>query len=128
MSRSVLETMRRTLPKAFILENVKGFVDLKEGSVFKDYMRRLGQIKDGTDAAYDLHHEILNALDYGIPQSRRRLFIVGIRKRFRSTAFHWPERKACAPSHGPFWMSQNHQSIDLISPRATCRRKTSSPR
>ena len=58
-------------PKVFIYENVKGFLSINSGKSYQrflDALRKLG---------YFCHAEILNTKDYGIPQNRERLYIVG---------------------------------------------------
>ena len=58
-------------PKVFIYENVKGFLSINGGKSYQrflDALRKLG---------YFCHAEILNTKDYGIPQNRERLYIVG---------------------------------------------------
>lgn len=60
-------------PKFFIAENVKGLMTMAKGKV-------LEQIKeDFTAAGYHVEVNLVNAKDYGVPQSRERVFIVGIR-------------------------------------------------
>lgn len=61
-------------PKVFIYENVKGLLDHDEGKtweVMQDVFEELN---------YDCHYDTLNAKDYGIPQNRERIFVVGFRK------------------------------------------------
>ena len=64
-------------PKAFLFENVKGILSMKDTKgllvidIIKEKFNRLG---------YKIYCEVLNAVDYGIPQNRERVFIVGIRK------------------------------------------------
>ena len=58
-------------PKVFIYENVKGFLSIDGG---KSYQRFLGTLRG---LGYHCHAEILNTKDYGIPQNRERLYIVG---------------------------------------------------
>ncbi len=60
-------------PEAFILENVTGFIRLKKGLFFKEAINVL------SDLGYHVQWKIMNASDYGVPQSRERLFIVGNR-------------------------------------------------
>ena len=75
-------------PKVFLAENVKGFYRLKNGHYFdlacKEF-QRLG---------YKIYHQLVNSANYGIPQKRERIVIVGIHKSI-STNFHFPE-----PTHG----------------------------
>jgi DNA (cytosine-5)-methyltransferase 1 len=61
-------------PKAFIAENVKGLVNIKKGSVLKHIIERF------FEAGYIVEYKVLHSADYGIPQKRERVFIVGTRK------------------------------------------------
>lgn len=61
-------------PKAFIYENVPGMLTHDKGKTWKtiqEVFKSLG---------YDYEPKILNAMDFGIPQDRRRLFVVGVKK------------------------------------------------
>jgi DNA (cytosine-5)-methyltransferase 1 len=63
--------IKEVKPKYFIYENVKGILSDKEGKTLSDFLevfRTLG---------YLCHFEVLNSKDYGVPQNRERLFIVG---------------------------------------------------
>lgn len=61
-------------PKIIIAENVKGFMTLHKGKIFKRV------IKAFEDVGYVMHAQLMNAADYGVPQKRERVIIVGIRK------------------------------------------------
>ena len=61
-------------PKAFIAENVKGLMTLHKGSIF----RRVREAFE--DAGYALSYKLINAANYGVPQKRERVILVGIRK------------------------------------------------
>ena len=75
-------------PKYFILENVKGLVRHDKGNTFKVIMDSLESLN------YTIYHKVLNTKDYGIPQNRERIFIVG----FSDThTFEWPETKITEP-------------------------------
>jgi DNA (cytosine-5)-methyltransferase 1 len=68
-------------PKMFIFENVKGILSMKDGannSVINRIMGRFEKIEDGF--GYNVSYRILDAVEYGIPQNRERVFIVGVRK------------------------------------------------
>jgi len=58
-------------PKVFIFENVKGLLSHDSGKTWKTIEKRIKQL------GYNYHYKILNARDYGIPQNRERLFVVG---------------------------------------------------
>lgn len=62
-------------PNAFIFENVKGLLSHDSGetwNVIKNTFKELG---------YEYHAKVLNARDFGIPQNRERLFVVGFKKK-----------------------------------------------
>lgn len=79
-----LETIRSTRPTAFVLENVKGLINHDSGHTFEIIMKHLQSLK-----YYNIYHQILNTLDYGIPQNRERIYIVGIQKN-RDNGFQFP--------------------------------------
>lgn len=66
--------LRDKQPDAFIAENVKGLVNIQKGKVFDVILREFD------DAGYDVRFKILNASNYGVPQKRERVFIIGFRK------------------------------------------------
>lgn len=80
-------------PRLFILENVANLKDINGGADFRKILQELESIGD-----YNIHHQILSTLDHGIPQSRPRLFIVGIRKWHDDGSFHFPEPLGYTPA------------------------------
>ena len=76
-------------PKVFIYENVKGFLSINSGKSYQrflDALRKLG---------YFCHAEILNTKDYGIPQNRERLYIVGFLDAQEYHAFYIAPKTGC---------------------------------
>ena len=70
-------------PKVFIYENVKGLLSHDNGrtwQIIQDVFKDLG---------YDFYWSLLNSKDYGIPQNRSRLFVVGFKKKFKGV-FSFP--------------------------------------
>ena len=68
-------------PKMFIFENVKGILSMKDGanhSVLKRIVERFKNI--GNSFGYNVSYQTLDAVNFGVPQYRERVFIVGIRK------------------------------------------------
>lgn len=63
-------------PHAFLLENVKQLKSHDKGKTFKVIMNHLHEL------GYYVHWKILNALHYGVPQKRERIFIVGFKKNY----------------------------------------------
>lgn len=76
-------------PKAFLMENVPGMVYFKSGSFGDKILKRF------TVEGYTVRREILLAADWGVPQRRRRLFIVGV---LGDNEFEFPE-----PTHLGGW-------------------------
>lgn len=58
-------------PSLLLLENVKGLISHEEGRTFGTIIRTLDEL------GYDCQWEVLNSKDYGVPQSRKRIFIAG---------------------------------------------------
>lgn len=82
------DILRRHQPKAFFLENVKGLVIHNKGCTLKTILKHL------EDAGYDVvPPQILNAMDYGVPQHRERIYIIGFRKDLHvdTSNFHYPQ-------------------------------------
>jgi len=72
-------------PKAFIAENVKGLYTLRNGKIFK---RIINQFEE---TGYNINFELINSADYGVPQKRERLIMVGIRNDL-NVQFKFPNR------------------------------------
>jgi DNA (cytosine-5)-methyltransferase 1 len=79
--------VKKQQPKAFIIENVRGLLSDNKGKTFQNWCALLGQSINGTlsmfnhpdSLLYNLHYKILNTKNYGLPQNRERVFLVGIR-------------------------------------------------
>ncbi|MEG7903801.1 DNA (cytosine-5-)-methyltransferase [Bacillus paranthracis] len=72
-------------PKVFVYENVQGLVRHDRGRTWKVVQRVFDSL------GYKVHYQILDAVDYGIPQKRRRIFIVGFKDHGKE--FTFPETK-----------------------------------
>lgn len=85
----VAEILRRYKPKAFFLENVKGLVIHDKGRTFKTILNTLDEV------GYIVPNpEIVNAMYFGVPQHRERIYIVGFRKDLgiKKEDFSYPEQ------------------------------------
>jgi DNA (cytosine-5)-methyltransferase 1 len=78
-----LRLVREAGPAAVMLENVKGLAERK----FSDY--RQGVINELEDLGYQVHWQVLNACEYGVPQLRPRFVLVAIKRRY-AMDFTWP--------------------------------------
>jgi DNA (cytosine-5)-methyltransferase 1 len=70
----VFRLVNENKPKAFMFENVKGLTEPRNRQSLEYIIHSL------TDAGYIVKYQVLNSYDFGLPQDRDRIFIVGIRK------------------------------------------------
>lgn len=66
--------LRDKMPKAFMLENVRNLISHDKGRTFRVILEHLENL------GYYTHYEVLNALDFGLPQKRERIIICGFRE------------------------------------------------
>lgn len=72
-------------PKAFIAENVKGFYRLRQGYYFNLACEKF------RSQGYKISHKLINSSDFGVPQKRERIFIIGVREDLNHT-FEFPDQ------------------------------------
>ena len=78
--------LKKSRPKAFIFENVKGLADPRNKDALTYIMNRI------KEAGYHADYYVLDSFDYGVPQSRVRIYIIGFAEaRFRD-AFSLPNK------------------------------------
>jgi DNA (cytosine-5)-methyltransferase 1 len=83
----VAEIIKRKQPKAIFLENVKGLFNHDKGKTLKTILNVLRE-----DLGYFVPDpQVLNAKDFGVPQNRERIFIVGFRADLGINSFEYPE-------------------------------------
>lgn len=75
-------------PKAFVFENVTGLLSMDKGRLFPQIQKEFEAL------GYKLKYQVLNAVDYGVPQFRERVILVGIRG--ETNPYQYP-----LPTHGP---------------------------
>ena len=61
-------------PKVFLAENVKGLLSWENGLAIDTI------IKDFKELGYNVEYKLLNSADYGVPQTRERIIIIGVRR------------------------------------------------
>ena len=66
-------------PKSFVMENVKGLLSMDSGKVIKQIQN---EFENAGDFGYEVRTKVLKASNYGVPQSRERVIVIGIRKDF----------------------------------------------
>jgi DNA (cytosine-5)-methyltransferase 1 len=93
-----LRVVREALPVAFVMENVKGMVNWEDGKALKAILHEASQpiIYQNNTYQYQLSYQVLDAVDYGAPQFRERIFIIGNRV---GKPFTFPNPTHTAPTH-----------------------------
>lgn len=85
-----LYLLNQSRPKAFIFENVKGLADPRNQRALHFILERI------KDAGYFAKHMVLTSSDYGVPQDRVRVYIVGFRQEKHLRNFKLPPPIPCA--------------------------------
>lgn len=112
-----------TNPKIFLIENVKGLLTHNNGKTLDKVLKNLPNNK------YDIQYNVLNAVNYEVPQKRERIFIVGIRKDLNKK-FEFPKEinkkivlkdvlKSCPKSKGYTYSDTKRKLMDKI-PQGGC--------
>lgn len=96
--------LERHRPEAILLENVKQLTTHDHGRTFKTILRILDEL------GYHVKWQVLNALDFGIPQKRERVIIVGFRTRERIDSFDFNFEKK------PYSLNKVLESDETVDP------------
>ncbi len=90
--REYVRLLNELNPKGFLFENVYGIVGAQNGEAWKEILEEFSKV------GYKLFYRIVDAADYGVPQHRERLLIVGL----KDGIFKFPR-----PTHGPDSLDNN---------------------
>ena len=82
--KQIVRFLETKKPKYFICENVKGLLTLQKGGIIKKISNEF------ESCGYTVQYRLLKAVEYGIPQRRERVIIVGVRKDLE-TVFEYPK-------------------------------------
>ena len=77
--------LQQSKPKAFIFENVKGLVDPRNKKALSYILERISK------AGYYADYFVINSYDYGVPQNRVRIYIIGFREKIYFQKFKLPQ-------------------------------------
>ncbi len=88
--KEFLRAVKQIRPKYLFVENVEGMLNAGKGWFFKQQLNGFRKLN------YELKYKVIYANDFGVPQQRKRLFIVGIRKEKKRLEYEFP-----LPTHGP---------------------------
>jgi DNA (cytosine-5)-methyltransferase 1 len=81
--------VRELRPRAVLVENVVGLTSMLGGYYFDRLVTELERISPTGTGGYEVEYKILNAVNHGVPQNRRRLFVVALEPGRR---WEWPEQ------------------------------------
>ncbi|WP_314989078.1 DNA (cytosine-5-)-methyltransferase [uncultured Campylobacter sp.] len=107
-------------PSVFVYENVKGFLSINGG---KSYQRFLDALRG---LGYYCHAEILNTKDYGIPQNRERLYIVGFLNADEYHAFSYAPKRPLRLNLGDMLDAEVGEKYFLSDKMIACLKKKES--
>ena len=97
--RQLIRVIEAKKPKFFLAENVKGLISLGKGAVFNMILNDFSQL------GYKVSYKILNAADYGVPQTRQRVIIVGVRNDLEfEYVFPTPTNDRTGENGLPLWI------------------------
>ena len=100
-----LRVLRDTRPRAFLLENVGGLAFSGKDEGLRHLLDGIREINRETGTRYEVSWRLINCAEYGVPQIRERVFLVGSRD---GRTFRFPE-----PTHGK---EEAGRVLDLYSP------------
>lgn len=86
--------VRTVKPKVFVMENVKGMQNMQGGKIFKEILNIFSDPKMNDGVPYTLYHRVIKAVEFGVPQKRERLIIVGTT--IPGVLFDWLWNETCA--------------------------------
>ena len=109
--RQLIRVIRDKKPKFFLAENVKGILSLSKGQVFKMILN------DFSELGYTVKYQVLNAAVYGVPQTRLRVIIVGVRNdiNFEYT-YPSPTNSKTGENGLPHWVSVSEALSSIPDP------------
>jgi DNA (cytosine-5)-methyltransferase 1 len=87
------EAVNKVKPKIFVAENVSGLTKLQNGEWFK---KQIDVYENQLKAKYHVYSMMVNAADFGVPQNRKRVIIVGVRSDLEQD-FEFPKPTHCKP-------------------------------
>ncbi len=102
---------KETVPKTVVFENVPGFIHPKANDALDFVTRTISEINAQEGTVYEPSYRVLNAADFGVPQARRRFFLVASRD---GRAFEFP-----APTHHSGGLQTNSSTYFSLEPHRT---------
>lgn len=83
--RYFVKLVEEKKPLVFVAENVKGLLTIGQGAIFEAI------VADFASKGYDIYPNLVNAKNYGVPQDRERVILIGFKKNLNVSKFEFPE-------------------------------------
>ena len=99
--RYYFEIVKTVRPKMFIMENVKGITTMKNGEIFREIQRIFSDRELMGGQAYRTYSRLAKAVDFGIPQKRERMLIIGLLEREISFEKKWEQARETIKEEEP---------------------------
>ncbi|MCW7509745.1 DNA cytosine methyltransferase [Leptospira levettii] len=113
-----LDKIKSLKPSFFVMENVPGLIRKESNRNF------LESLLDSLKVDYEIDYQILNSINFGVPQSRERVFFIGINKKLKCSVdfsqgkFQWPRNEKYESALSKFsWPSVNKFGSGIRKPR-----------
>ena len=87
---NVVKTVK---PKMFIMENVKGIKTMQDGKIFEEIVNLFSNAELLDNKPYYIYYKLVKAIDFGIPQKRERMIIIGSQTKIENFETMWEETK-----------------------------------
>ena len=79
--KQYLKVVQIVKPKVFIIENVKGILSMNNGDIFNEIIKVFSDSNNFGGDKYYLHYRIVKGIEFGIPQKRERVIIIGCKNK-----------------------------------------------
>lgn len=103
---NIAEIIEVKKPRAFFLENVRGLVNHDNGKTFSTIKRILED-----ELGYSFYYKVVKASDYGLPQLRPRVFMIGFRDENFLKGFTFPSKKPLKYNMSDIWEGDCNREI-----------------
>ena len=107
--KQIVRFLQIKRPKFFICENVKGLLTLKQGSIIKKIVDEFSAV------GYIVQYKLIKAVEFGVPQKRERVIIVGVRNDINLT-YTFPEG-ICTEKEGFVPLSEVIDELAIENPK-----------
>lgn len=104
----ILRVIKHHLPSVLILENVPNILNIEDGKFWKFINSSLNKL------SYNIIYKIISPVDIGIPQNRKRVFILGFKNKNHLMGFQWPNKEKSVQKLSTILTSSDgHKKIEL---------------